>query len=424
MKSFDEFSKPIDRISPMEKPLRRVIRKWVEEEVIPHRREYDEDWRDHRLIEPAMKKLCVDLGLQKALFPEEVGGWGLGSSDSMAAMVFALCEEMARGDSALALANLCSQWALATFLIKPDINMRLARELAPLFCRTDKLCICCQAMTEPQGGSDIENMDLLRGKTIQTTAKLEGREWIINGHKLWPTNSGGTANLFGVPCTTRPGSDDPNDFAYIMVPADRQGVKQSGPYEKAGMAADKNGDIWFDNVRVPDFYRVQGPGRDAEAFKRIIPLGLLGSVGFALGAMINVYEILYDFVTRTSFGNRPLKENDAVAGLIGKIAGDIDICRIVSYEMVRLIDSRDKPGGQPIHSAETMAKSRNIKAFVCDQMVENIGRAMDILGVYGSDRARDVEKHWRDVKMIQLWLGGKQLCQAEAVRYFYDCETI
>ncbi len=424
MRSFEKFPGPADRISPMEKPLRKVIRKWAEEEVMPYRRGYDEDWRDHRLIEPAMKKLCVDLGIQKVLFPQEVGGMGAGSSDYLGAIVFAAAEEMARGDSALALASICSMWPLCTFLVKPYINMRLAEELAPMFCRTDKLCICCQAMTEPQGGSDIENMDLLRGSTIQTTAFLDGNEWVVNGHKLWPTNSGGAAHLFGVPCTTRPGSDDPDDFAYIMVPAHLKGVRQSGPYQKAGMAADKNGDIWFDNVRVPDFYRVHGPGRDAEAFKGILTIGLLGSAGFAVGAMLNVYEILYGFVSSRTIGGRPLKENDAVAGVIGKIAGDIDVCRILSYEIVRMIDSRNKPGGRPLHSEETIARSRNIKAFICDLMVEDMGRAMDVLGVYGSDRAWDVEKHWRDVKMIQLWLGGKQLCQAESSRYYFDCSTI
>ncbi|MFP3980020.1 MAG: acyl-CoA dehydrogenase family protein [Desulfobacterales bacterium] len=424
MQPFEAFLRPADRISPMEAPLRKVIRKWAEEDVMPYRQDFDEDWKDHRLIEPAMKKLCVDLGIQKVLFPEELGGMGAGSSDRLGEMVFAIAEEMARADSALALANICSMWPLCTFLLKPDINMRLARELAPMFCRTDNLCICCQAMTEPQGGSDIENMDLLRGKTIQTTAVKDGNEWVINGHKLWPTNSGGLADLFGVPCTTRPGSDDPADFAYIMVPARLPGVRQSGPYQKAGMAADKNGDIWFDNVRVPDFYRVQGPGKDAEVFKGLVTIGLLGSVAFAMGAMANVYELVYDFVGKYKLDNRLLKENDAVAGVIGKIAGDIDICRILSYEIVQMIDSRNKKGGRPLHSEQTIARARNIKAFVCDLMVADIGTAMDVMGVYGSDRARDVEKHWRDVKMIQLWLGGKQLCQAEAGRYYFNCKTL
>lgn len=92
-------------------------------------------------------------------------------------------------------------------------------------------------MTEPQGSADIENMDVIKVSTIETTAVLDGDEWIINGHKLWPTNSGGICSLFGVVCTTNPGSRDLNNFAFIFVPAD------------------KNGDVWFDHFRVPKHYR-------------------------------------------------------------------------------------------------------------------------------------------------------------------------
>ena len=53
-----------------------------------------------------------------------------------------------------------------------------------------------------------------------------------------------------------------------------------------------------------------------------------------------------------------------------------------------------------------------------------IRQAMDLLGAHGSDRAADVEKHWRDFKIVQLWMGGKQLCQMEAARYYYGCETL
>ena len=49
---------------------------------------------------------------------------------------------------------------------------------------------------------------------------------------------------------------------------------------------------------------------------------------------------------------------------------------------------------------------------------------MNILQEYGADREWDIEKHWRDMKMVQLWLGGKQLAQMEGARYFYDCQTL
>jgi len=424
MKTIDEFTISDDYLSPMDRPLRGILRDWADNEVIPYRQQYDEDWKEHKLIEPAFKKLMVDLGLQKCFFPPKYGGWGWGHSDYLSTITYSLSEEIARADSAMAVAYLVMIWPLTTILIPPHENERLIAELAPMFCKSNKPCFTAMAMTEPQGGADIENMGLLGGKTIKTTAKLEGDEWVINGHKLWPTNTGGLASLFGVPCTTNPGSSDPADFAFIFVPADTEGVTQGEPYEKAGMAADKNSDIWFENVRVPSWYRAHGPNMDAEVFRECIVWGQVASVGFLTGAMMNLYEILYKFVTENTYRNMPLKENDAIAGVIGRIAGDIDICRILGYEAARMGDRRNKTGGYPLHSEELIAKIRNIKDFVSDKAIDCFGKAMDVMGVYGSDRTMDIEKHWRDIKIIQLWMGGKQLCQMEAARYFFNCETI
>jgi len=426
MKNFDEFSKPEEYISPMDKPLRSALREWAEKEVMPHRRKYDEDWKTHHIIEPAFDKLMGNkgLGIQKALFPPELGGWGLGQSDYAFTAAAALAEEVGRADTAMAVAFMVTYWPLTTILVEPHVNWRLAKEFAPMFCDAEKAVFAANAMTEPQGGADIENMEILGGKTIRTTARLDGDEWVINGHKLWPTNTGGVAKLFSVPCTTKLGSNDPNDFAMIFVPADAKGVTQGGPYEKAGMAADKNGDIWFEDVRVPVWYRAHGPGMDAQVFREIIPWGLVGSMGFLCGAMLNLYEILYDFVSTKTYKNRPLKEDDCVAGIIGRIVGDIDICRILTYEAARMGDRRNKPYGYPIYSDEVACKMRNLKDFVSDRAVDIFGKAMDVLGTYGADRDYDIEKHWRDIKIIQLWMGGKQLCQMEAARYFFNCKTL
>ncbi len=196
-------------------------------------------------------------------------------------------------------------------------------------------------MTEPQGGADIENVEILGGSTIQTTAVLDGDEWVINGHKLWPTNSGGVCNLFSVICTTDPGVNDPDNFAFIFAPACTPGVTQGGPYEKAGMAADKNGDIWFENVRVPSWYRAFGPGLDFEYFKEVIALGNMGSIAFVSGVMMNIYERLYDFVTEHTFGKKALKEHDAVAGVLADFAATLEVIRIVGYQLARMMDRPD-----------------------------------------------------------------------------------
>ncbi len=419
--TIDDFSRPQEYISPLDKHLGSIIRQWAEEDVMPYRRQFDEDWKDHKIIEPAYKKLMVDLGLQMCFFPEEVGGWGLGHSNSTATISYRMFEEIGRADTAMAVAFGVTFWPLTTIVVEPHVNMRLCKEFASMF-NTDKPCFSALAMTEPQGGSDIENIDLLKGRTIQTTAILDGDEWVINGHKLWPSNTGGVADLLAVVCTTKSGSDDPNDFALIFVPSTTKGATQGGPYEKAGMAADKNSDVWFEDVRVPSWYRAAGPGDDAICFEEVISWGQMGSSAFLTGAMMNLYEILYKFCSEKTYNKKPLKENDAIAALLGRIAGDLDICRVIGYQAARMVDRPDIYGGRG--SRQVISKIRNFKEFIADRAVENFGKAMDILGFYGADRDWDIEKHWRDIKIIQLWMGGKQLCQMEAARYFFDCKTL
>ena len=75
-------------------------------------------------------------------------------------------------------------------------------------------------------------------------------------------------------------------------------------------------------------------------------------------------------------------------------------------------------------SEEIVAKGRCYKYFACDRAIEMVGKAMNLMELRGVDRAWDIEKHWRDLKIVQLWMGGKQLCQMEVARWFYGCETL
>ncbi len=422
MRSTVEFTRPIEYISPMDDFIGKIMRDWAEKHIMPHRRKYDEDWEGHELIEPAMDVLLGEMGLQRVLFPREYGGWGLGQSSYLGTTAFKIHEEIARADSGVGVAFGVVFWPMMMICREPHINHRLCAEFAPLFCNSNKAVFAANAMTEPQGGADIENLDLLKGSTIRTTAVLDGDEWVINGHKLWPSNSGGAAKLLGVVCTTNPGSTDLNDFTFIYVPGDLPGVTQGRPYQKAGMAADKNSDIWFENVRVPAYYRALGPGDDYKYFKEVISFGNMGSVALVCGSMMNVYEILKEFCETHYFRGKPLKENDAVAGVLADIVRDIDIIRVVGYQYARMLDRPNFYGER--WDDEIMAKGRVYKWFAADQAVKDLGKAMNLMEGYGSDRAWDIEKHWRDIKMAQLWLGGKQLCQMEAARYYFDCETL
>jgi len=419
MPTIDDFIRPNEWVSDFLTDLGKVLRKWGEERYIPIRQQVDEDWQEHKLIKPLLKEVLVDLGINSAFFPAEAGGSEM--PEPMALMVV-LSEELGRIDSGFCVACLCSVWGLMPILFEPHRNMELCKEFGPKFCG-EELYVGCHAMTEPSSGADIENIGRMKGKTIQTTATLDGDEWIINGHKLWPTNSGTVADLYSVVCTTRKGSTDPNDFALIMVPADAEGVSVGKPYQKAGMNADMNTDIWFDHVRVPKRYRAHGPGDDLKYWTRALTIGNMASAGMCVGIMKSVYEIIKKWTTERVIAGKPLKEHSLVAGMLSEIAMHIESTSAWMWMYAREMDHPEIYGWEP-WDERFLLKSRGLALHANNAVEQACSRAMDYMGSYGYAREFDIEKHWRDQKVIGLWMGGKGLKTLENARYWYEIETL
>ncbi len=419
MAKTDDFIRPKEWVSSFVTDMGKEIRKWGKERFLPIRREVDEDWREHKLIEPLLKEVLVDLGLNSAFFPFEVGGADM--PEPMALMnVFA--EELARIDAGFATACICSVWGMVPILFKPHRNMKLLEEFGPKFCG-EELYIGCHAMTESAGGADIENIGQMKGKTIQTTATLDGDDWIINGSKMWPTNSGTVGHLYVTVCTTKQGSTDPNDFALILVPADAKGVKVGGAYQKCGMNADMNTDIWFDNVRVPKRYRLHGPGDDLKYWRRAITIGSMASSAMSVGIMKAVYEIIKGYTTTRVVAGKPLKEHSIVADMLCDLAMSIESTSAWLWAYTREIDHPEIYGWDP-WDERFLLKSRGLSLHANIAVERACSRAMDYMGSYGYSREGDIEKFWRDQKVIGLWMGGKGLKTLENARYWYDLKTI
>lgn len=86
-------------------------------------------------------------------------------------------------------------------------------------------------------------------------------------------------------------------------------------------------------------------------------------------------------------------------------------------------------GGTDIYGWEPweeryLLKTRGLSLFACNAVERACSRAMDFMGSYGYAREFDIEKHWRDQKVIGLWMGGKTLKTLENARYWYDLETL
>ncbi|MRR14568.1 hypothetical protein EG833_03895, partial [archaeon] len=119
MPSIDDFIRPKEWVSDFVTDIGKVIREWGKDKYIPIRQQIDEDWKHHTIVKPLLKEVLVDLGINAAFFPYEVGGTDIPDTCTL---VCILAEEGGRLDSGFAVAVLCSLWPMLPIILKPHRN--------------------------------------------------------------------------------------------------------------------------------------------------------------------------------------------------------------------------------------------------------------------------------------------------------------
>jgi alkylation response protein AidB-like acyl-CoA dehydrogenase len=339
-----------------------------------------------------------------------------GDMHSMVSFAIVL-EEIARGDSGIAVASACTLWAFFPAIWAG--NKAVLDSFAPEFCG-DRLKIGCFNMTEPGGmhgggGCDIENPSL-QGRKIRTTAKLEGDEWVLNGQKLWATNSG-IADVYCMVCTTDPNLGN-EGIALIYVPSPYNGLSFGEFEKKAGMQADRNCATFIENVRVPKEYRAAGPGKDAELFHKNLIIGRILSGAMAVGNAQGAFETVLKYTGERIVADKPIRQHSICAGMLADMAIGIETARTYCLAAAHMFDHPEVYGSQA--SNYMLSRASIAKVYACDVAVKVTNKAMELMGSFGYVREYDVEKYWRDCKVIQLWEGGAQLGRFDVCRGYYD----
>lgn len=394
-----------------------AIHEFVEREVMPRRQDLEGGWhRDERLANATLEKILegmVGLGLQRAFLPKEMGGLGIAS----AVTGYILSEELARGDVALWMVHPgLIAWALYPALAAN--RMDLVEELFKDKLLDNKPHKACVAITEPAGACNI--MDpAMHGRTIKTTARLEGDEWVINGEKIWPCNSGDADIVYLTVCTTDPAKGD-EGIALIYVPPDTPGLSIGKPIQKMGLCwTDRNTEIFYEDVRVPKHYRVAGPGEDAKLFHDLSGQGRLFASGQMIGAAQAVLEIVLNY-TKERRIIKPVREHSLHASIIADMAIAIETARAYSLQVAWMVDHPEIYGrwGSPT----MLGRCSAAKVYAGDQSLWVINKAMELMGSYGGAFEYNVEKYLRDVKTMQLVEGGQQRGRLDVARGFYTFE--
>jgi butyryl-CoA dehydrogenase len=246
------------------------------------------------------------------------------------------------------------------------------------------------ALTEANAGSDASG--------IQTTAVLDGDEWVLNGTKQWITN-GGEANIYSVIAITDPHKGARGATMFVVEDTD-PGFSYGHKERKLGIRASSTRELIFKDCRIPAERLI---GRRGSGFITVMKtldhsrpgIAILG-VGLAQGA---IDEAVVYAKQRVQFG-KPIISFQAVQHLLADMAIETEAARALVYAAAKHIDA---------HPKQMSKASSMCKVFATDMAMRVTTNAVQVLGGYGYMRDYPVEKMMRDAKILQIYEGTNQI---------------
>ncbi|MBD2857933.1 acyl-CoA dehydrogenase family protein [Spongiibacter sp. KMU-158] len=294
--------------------LRQTVAQFVDKEINP----YCDEW-ERAGIFPAHElfKKMGDLGLLGIAKPEAYGGMGL---DYSYQVVFS--EELGRVASGGVSMGIGVQTDMATPALAKFGSDELRREfLVPAIAGDAVFSI---AVSEPHAGSDVA--------AIKTTARKDGDDYIINGSKMWITNST-QADYLCLLANTSEGNAHTNK-SLIIVPTKTPGVSFSEKLDKLGMRASDTAQVFFDDVRVPQRYRIGDEGQGFVYQMIQFQEERLYAAAGNLKGMEGCIQQTIDYTRERQIFGQSLLDNQSVHFRLAELQTEVEALRALVYSAV------------------------------------------------------------------------------------------
>jgi alkylation response protein AidB-like acyl-CoA dehydrogenase len=381
------------RLSDEQRALRERARDFTKQAIEPRVAQLDDDWHEGEVAHAILTE-AAQSGMLALPVPESLGGEG---ADNVAC-VLAL-EELGAGDGGIATAIGASWFGQTPMLMaaQPELRDEWLRRCAS----RDEPTIVCMAMTEPGGGAAIESPERAM-RTVSTIVRRDGDELVLDGLKLWPSNFD-VAHLYTVVATTDPSLGEAGS-CLVVVERERSGVSVGRPRRKMGMSADRNGEIRFEDVRLPAGHLLGEVGQGAAILQRTLAYNRVGAAAIAIGIARDALERALAWLAERRIEDDVLADNPVVRYLVGDAAAQLDAARLLTWRAAWL---NTQPKGRSLYHA-SMAK-----VHASDVAMEVTTRAVQLMGSLGYSADEGVEKAMRDTKIIQIFIGPNELVQQE-----------
>ncbi|HKZ98289.1 MAG TPA: acyl-CoA dehydrogenase family protein [Thermoplasmata archaeon] len=367
------------RLTEAQRLVQETARDFVDRELIPHVR----DWEAKGEVPRPFYDKMAKLGFLGAPVPEKYGGAGM-DYVSFALLV----EEISRGSSSVR-TTISVQTSLSeTTLMLFGTEGQKREWLVPL-AKGERFG--AWALTEPEAGSDAANLG--------TTARLDGDEWVLNGRKRFISN-GSVADLVFV-YARDPGSKRHEGLSCFAVPKGTPGftVTKVETTTKLGLRASPTADLAFEDCRVPEANLVGKRGNGWDQAMRTLNSGRLGIAAGAVGVARAALEAATKYVQERKAFGRLIGDFQLIREMIAESATEIDAARLLTLRAAHLRDL-----GQDNTKEVSMAK-----LFGAQMAMRVTDRAIQMHGGYGYSGDFDVERYFRDARILGLYEGTNEI---------------
>ena len=363
---------PLTELSQEEKFFRDTVRQFAEQEIAPLVRRMDEEQH----FDPALLRRLFEMGLMGIAVPEEYGGSGGTCFDSVLAI-----EMLSAVDPAVAVLVDVQNTLVINALVRWGAEAQKRRYLPRLAADYAG----AYALSEAGSGSDAF--------ALQTHAEFRGNTWILNGRKLWITNSR-ESGVFIIFANADPAAGYKGITAFL-VEKDTPGFTIGRKEDKLGIRASSTCELILDGCEVPAAQVLGDVGRGYKIAIETLNEGRIGigaqMLGLAEGAWGHAARYAKE---RKQFGKR-LAEFQAMQFQLAEMATDIEAARLLVYNAARLKDA-----DQSFRKEAAMCK------YFASQVAERVASlAVEVLGGVGFVRDYPVEKLYRDAKIGKIYEG-------------------
>lgn len=367
---------PLTTLSDDEILFRDNIRQFADEKIRPLVKEMDEKG----VFEQALIREFFQLGIMSIEIPEQYGGSGGKFFESILAV-----EELSRVDASAGVVVDVQNTLVNNALLRWGNDEQRKRYLPRMASDT----VGAYALSEAGSGSDAF--------ALQTRAEAKGGDYVLNGHKLWITNSK-EAGLFILFATLDPAAGYKGITAFL-IDKNSAGFSVGKKEDKLGIRASSTCELILEDCRVPKENVLGEPGKGYKIAIETLNEGRIGIGAQMIGIARGAWEFACKYAQeRRQFG-KPIADFQGIQFQIAQMATEIEAARLMVYNCARMKDA-----GVNFVKEAAMAK------LFASQVAERVtSLAIEIYGGYGFTKDYPVEKYWRDAKIGKIYEGTSNM---------------